>query len=71
MARRVIVSVTSAKAVIGFAIQEPQTMPHPLFVLIHHKRKKTAEEADSAPGGPATVTKLPLELNHRQQEVTV
>ncbi|STD07527.1 Uncharacterised protein [Cronobacter sakazakii] len=46
-------------------------MPHPLFVLIHHKRKKTAEEADSAPGGPATVTKLPLELNHRQQEVTV
>ncbi|ELY5878684.1 hypothetical protein SNO06_000932 [Cronobacter sakazakii] len=49
-------------------------MPHPLFVLIHHKRKKTAEEADSAPGGPggpATVTKFPLELNHRQQEVTV
>lgn len=43
-------------------------MPHPLFALIHHKRKKTAEEADS---GPATVTKFPLELNHRQQEVTV
>lgn len=46
-------------------------MPHPLFALIHHKRKKTAKEADSTPGGPATVTKFPLKLNHRQQEVTV
>lgn len=46
-------------------------MPHPLFVLIHHKHKKTAKEAGIAPGGPATVTKRPLELNHRQQEVTV